>query len=93
MTATPYPLSARHKGFNRAEIVDQNFNEFVQLWQGDVQATPRYRKTQSDWACAALLPPLPAGAGWGGVALPARVKVVVASVMQPGAVFRYVVAW
>jgi len=24
---------------------------------------------------------------------PARVKVVVASVMQPGAVFRYVVAW
>ena len=41
MTATPYPLSARHKGFNRAEIVDQNFTEFVQLWDGDVHAAPR----------------------------------------------------
>ncbi|MET3654000.1 thiamine pyrophosphate-dependent enzyme [Dyella japonica] len=38
MTAIPYSLTARHKGFNRAEIVDQNFTEFVQLWQGDVQA-------------------------------------------------------
>jgi len=36
MTAIPYTLTARHKGFNRAEIVDQNFTEFVQLWQGDV---------------------------------------------------------
>ncbi|WP_267224072.1 thiamine pyrophosphate-dependent enzyme [Dyella silvae] len=36
MTAIPYSLTARHKGFNRAEIVDQNFTEFVQLWQGDV---------------------------------------------------------
>ncbi|AHX12667.1 MFS transporter [Dyella jiangningensis] len=38
MTAIPYSLTARHKGFNRAEIVDQNFTEFVQLWNGDVQA-------------------------------------------------------
>ena len=38
MTAIPYTLTARHKGFNRAEIVDQNFVEFVQLWQGEVQA-------------------------------------------------------
>ncbi len=37
----PFALSARHKGFNRAEIVDQNFIEFVQLWQGDVRAAPR----------------------------------------------------
>jgi 2-oxoisovalerate dehydrogenase E1 component len=36
MTAIPYPITARHKGFNRAEIVDQNFTEFVQLWQGEV---------------------------------------------------------
>ncbi|GLQ95183.1 thiamine pyrophosphate-dependent enzyme [Dyella acidisoli] len=39
MSATP--IAARHKGFNRAEIVDQNFTEFVQLWQGDVRAKPR----------------------------------------------------
>jgi len=38
MTAIPYSLTARHKGFNRAEIVDQNFIEFVQLWNGEVQA-------------------------------------------------------
>ncbi len=38
MTAIPYSLTARHKGFNRAEIVDQNFIEFVQLWQGEVHA-------------------------------------------------------
>ena len=35
------PIAARHKGFNRAEIVDQNFTEFVQQWQGDVRAKPR----------------------------------------------------
>jgi 2-oxoisovalerate dehydrogenase E1 component len=35
------PIAARHKGFNRAEIVDQNFIEFVQLWQGEVHARPR----------------------------------------------------
>ena len=38
MSATP--IAARHKGFNRAEIVDQNFTEFVQLWRGDVHARP-----------------------------------------------------
>ena len=37
----PFAISARHKGFNRAEIVDQNFIEFVQLWQGDVHEAPR----------------------------------------------------
>ena len=35
------PIAARHKGFNRAEIVDQNFTEFVQHWNGDVRAKPR----------------------------------------------------
>ncbi|GGA46744.1 thiamine pyrophosphate-dependent enzyme [Dyella nitratireducens] len=39
MSATP--IAARHKGFNRAEIVDQNFTEFVRLWQGQVNARPR----------------------------------------------------
>ena len=34
------PISARHKGFNRAEIVDQNFTEFVQHWEGDVRLAP-----------------------------------------------------
>jgi 2-oxoisovalerate dehydrogenase E1 component len=33
--------SARHKGFNRAEVVDQNFIEFVQLWQGEAGHAPR----------------------------------------------------
>ncbi|WP_447733662.1 thiamine pyrophosphate-dependent enzyme [Rhodanobacter soli] len=37
----PFTISARHKGFNRAEVVDQNFIEFVQLWRGDVHAAPR----------------------------------------------------
>ncbi|MGA0587355.1 thiamine pyrophosphate-dependent enzyme [Dyella sp. KRB-257] len=41
MTAIPFAITARHKGFNRAEIVDQNFTEFVQLWQGEVRAAPR----------------------------------------------------
>ncbi|MDE1894724.1 MAG: MFS transporter [Xanthomonadaceae bacterium] len=41
MTTIPFALGSRHKGFNRAEIVDQNFTEFVQLWQGPVQAAPR----------------------------------------------------
>lgn len=31
------PVSARHKGFNRAEVVDRNFTEFVENWQGEVQ--------------------------------------------------------
>jgi 2-oxoisovalerate dehydrogenase E1 component len=37
----PFVISARHKGFNRAEVVDQNFIEFVQLWHGEVDARPR----------------------------------------------------
>ncbi|WP_458072025.1 thiamine pyrophosphate-dependent enzyme [Rhodanobacter sp. BL-MT-08] len=37
----PFAIAARHKGFNRAEIVDQNFIEFVQLWQGDVGSAPQ----------------------------------------------------
>jgi 2-oxoisovalerate dehydrogenase E1 component len=40
MTALPFSLSGRHKGFNRAEIVDQNFIEFVQLWRGEMQPAP-----------------------------------------------------
>ncbi|HEX7817686.1 thiamine pyrophosphate-dependent enzyme [Dyella sp.] len=38
--SVPFAITARHKGFNRAEIVDQNFVEFVQFWQGDVRDTP-----------------------------------------------------
>jgi len=34
-------IPARHKGFNRAEIVDQNFLEFVQLWSGEPRHAPR----------------------------------------------------
>src|SRR6185312_14392899 len=41
MTPIPFAISARHKGFNRAEIVDQNFIEFVQLWAGQARAAPR----------------------------------------------------
>ncbi len=37
----PFAIAARHKGFNRAEIVDQNFIEFVQLWQGDAGSAPK----------------------------------------------------
>jgi 2-oxoisovalerate dehydrogenase E1 component len=39
--SVPHTIAARHKGFNRAEIVDQNFVEFVQFWQGDVARSPR----------------------------------------------------
>ena len=39
--STPSIISARHKGFNRAEIVDQNFIEFVQAWGGATLAPPR----------------------------------------------------
>ncbi len=39
--STPIAIAARHKGFNRAEIVDQNFIEFVQLWQGQSAQPPR----------------------------------------------------
>jgi 2-oxoisovalerate dehydrogenase E1 component len=37
--ASKNSISARQKGFNRAEIVDQNFTEFVRHWQGE-SATP-----------------------------------------------------
>lgn len=37
----PFAIAARHKGFNRAEIVDQNFIEFVQLWSGETSIAPR----------------------------------------------------
>lgn len=33
-------IAARHKGFNRAEIVDRNFIEFVGQWRGEVRAAP-----------------------------------------------------
>ena len=36
MNAIKTPIPARHKGFNRAEIVDANFTEFVREWQGDM---------------------------------------------------------
>ncbi|MGA7439385.1 MAG: thiamine pyrophosphate-dependent enzyme [Luteibacter sp.] len=39
--SVPHTIAARHKGFNRAEIVDQNFVEFVQFWRGDVARPPR----------------------------------------------------
>ncbi len=38
--SNPSVIAARHKGFNRAEIVDQNFTEFVQQWQGEAHAAP-----------------------------------------------------
>lgn len=41
MNAIQTPIPARHKGFNRAEIVDRNFIEFVRAWQGDVRPVPR----------------------------------------------------
>jgi 2-oxoisovalerate dehydrogenase E1 component len=38
--SVPQAIAARHKGFNRAEIVDKNFVEFVQSWQGDAARAP-----------------------------------------------------
>ncbi len=43
MSAQP-PIAARHKGFNRAEIVDQNFTEFVQNWHGERSAAAARRR-------------------------------------------------
>ena len=40
MNAIAKPISARHKGFNRAEIVDQNFIEFVREWRGEAHRAP-----------------------------------------------------
>ncbi len=39
MAAIPHPIPARMKQVNRAEVVDQNFVEFVQAHSG-----PRWRK-------------------------------------------------
>ena len=41
MSTTVQSIAARHKGFNRAEIVDRNFIEAVQGWRGQAQAAPR----------------------------------------------------
>ncbi|MGH8192683.1 MAG: thiamine pyrophosphate-dependent enzyme [Rhodanobacteraceae bacterium] len=41
MNAIKSPIPARHKGFNRAEIVDANFIEFVQAWDGKPLPAPR----------------------------------------------------
>ena len=41
MNAIQTPIPARHKGFNRAEIVDQNFTEFVRAWPREVRTAPR----------------------------------------------------
>jgi 2-oxoisovalerate dehydrogenase E1 component len=38
--SVPQVIAARHKGFNRAEIVDQNFVEFVLGWSGHVADAP-----------------------------------------------------
>ncbi len=40
MNAIKKPIPARHKGFNRAEIVDQNFIEFVREWKGEARRAP-----------------------------------------------------
>ncbi|TAL72924.1 MAG: MFS transporter [Rhodanobacter sp.] len=34
------PVAARQKGFNRAEIVDRNFIEFVESWHGEARMRP-----------------------------------------------------
>jgi 2-oxoisovalerate dehydrogenase E1 component len=36
----PNPIPARMKGLNRAEICDQNFIEYVQQWNGRIEAKP-----------------------------------------------------
>jgi 2-oxoisovalerate dehydrogenase E1 component len=41
MNAIKTPVPARHKGFNRAEIVDQNFSEYVRGWHGRALPAPR----------------------------------------------------
>ena len=40
MNAIATPIPSRHKGFNRAEIVDQNFVEFVRHWSGRAGPAP-----------------------------------------------------
>ena len=34
------PIAARHKGFNRAEVVDRNFIEFAGEWHGETRRAP-----------------------------------------------------
>jgi 2-oxoisovalerate dehydrogenase E1 component len=41
MNAVKTPIPARQKGFNRAEIVDANFTEYVRTWRGGARAKPR----------------------------------------------------
>ncbi len=38
--SSPPAITARRKGFNRAEIVDQNFSEFVREWRGEAGRPP-----------------------------------------------------
>lgn len=40
MSNTANPIPARMRGLNRAEICDVNFSEFVQAWDGRVDARP-----------------------------------------------------
>ena len=40
MSTTVQSIAARHKGFNRAEIVDRNFIESVQGWSGPARHAP-----------------------------------------------------
>ncbi|MGH8212890.1 MAG: thiamine pyrophosphate-dependent enzyme [Rhodanobacteraceae bacterium] len=48
------PIAARHKGFNRAEIVDQNFTEFVRGWNRESRPAPREGEpVLADSACTA----------------------------------------
>ncbi|HEX7323874.1 MAG TPA: thiamine pyrophosphate-dependent enzyme [Rhodanobacteraceae bacterium] len=41
MNAIRKPILASQKGFNRAEIIDRNFVEYVKAWRGDVGPRPR----------------------------------------------------
>jgi 2-oxoisovalerate dehydrogenase E1 component len=54
MTAIPFAISARHKGFNRAEVVDQNFIEFVQFWDGETATAPRKSRAMVLRCCRAV---------------------------------------
>ncbi|MGH8116570.1 MAG: thiamine pyrophosphate-dependent enzyme [Rhodanobacteraceae bacterium] len=41
MNVIKAPIRASQKGFNRAEIIDANFSEFVRAWQGTPATKPR----------------------------------------------------
>jgi 2-oxoisovalerate dehydrogenase E1 component len=50
----PTPIPARMKGLNRAEICDQNFIEYVQQWNGRIEAKPSPNESIIDGsACTA----------------------------------------